>query len=45
MRASGTGHLSVCDLLIRSGADGLLADGDGENALHKAAANGHAEVR
>ncbi|KIZ01268.1 hypothetical protein MNEG_6694 [Monoraphidium neglectum] len=43
-RAAHVGSLDVVKLLVAAGADGLTQDADGETALHKAAAEGHAAV-
>ena len=44
MRAAFAGHEAVCAALLRAGAPADTQDHDAETALHKAAAQGHAEV-
>lgn len=43
-RAAFTGSGACVMLLLEGGADPCLRDADGESALHKASANGHADV-
>ena len=43
-RAAFTGSGACVQLLLKGGADPCARDADGESALHKASANGHADV-